>query len=48
MDEATARWYVEHTGGQFQAFELDGIWFLCAPNLAGPQAQATESRSTDG
>ena len=37
MDEATARWYVEHTAGQFDAFERDGIWFLCTPNGVGPQ-----------
>jgi hypothetical protein len=32
MDEATARWYVKHTGGQFQAFERDGAWYLCTPD----------------
>lgn len=31
MDEATAWWYVEHTNGQFQAFERDGAWFLATP-----------------
>lgn len=36
MDKATAWWYVEHTGGQFQAFERDGVWFLHTPDQADP------------
>ena len=35
-DRATARWYAEHTGGQFQAFERDGVWFLFTPEPAKP------------
>ena len=40
MDEATARWYVQHTAGQFEAFERDGVWFLCTPDRARPQGPA--------
>ncbi len=38
MDEDVARWYVEHTGGQFQAFPRDGVWYLYLPVLDMPQA----------
>jgi hypothetical protein len=48
MDKRTARCYVKLTGGQFQAFERDGVWFLYTPDQGGPPAQATGSRSTDG
>jgi hypothetical protein len=46
MDEATAQWYVEHTGGQFQAFERDGAWFLCTPDDADPVQPHSTSGST--
>jgi hypothetical protein len=32
MDRATADWYVDHTQGQFQAFERDGKWYLYTPD----------------
>jgi hypothetical protein len=46
MDEATARWYVEHTGGQFQTLQMDGHWYLHTPDHAGTAqpAPAVEHR----
>ncbi len=35
LDEATARWYVRHTGGQFRAFQRDGLWYLNVPQQTG-------------
>ncbi|HYS40817.1 MAG TPA: hypothetical protein VEO01_34835 [Pseudonocardiaceae bacterium] len=47
MDKATADWYVDHTQGQFQAFERDGKWYLHTPDSedgpAEPVADAAES-----
>lgn len=48
MDKVTARWYVEHTDGQFQAFERDGVWFLYTPCQANPSPQLAVSGLTDG
>jgi hypothetical protein len=48
MDETTARWYVRHTGGQFEAFERDGVWFLYTPDQADAPSQPPASGSTDG
>jgi len=49
MDKATADWYVDHTQGQFQAFERDGKWYLYPPDsgddAAEPVADVAESDS---
>ncbi len=49
MDKATADWYVDHTQGQFQAFERDGKWYLYTPDsgddAAEPVADVAESDS---
>ncbi len=41
MDRPTAEFYVEHTHGQFEAFERDGNWFLCVPDRTQDEKQPT-------
>jgi hypothetical protein len=38
MDQPTARWYVQYTGGQLQTFQRDGCSYLYSP---GHTAAAT-------
>jgi hypothetical protein len=40
MDKPTADWYVEHTDGQFQAFQRDGHWYLHTPDQTGTEQSA--------
>ncbi len=51
MNEATAKWYAEHTGGQLQmAVDEDGSWYLClsaAASGAGTGAQPSRGTQTD-
>jgi hypothetical protein len=32
MDEPTANWYMQYTGGQFGAFKRGEQWYLCSPD----------------
>lgn len=47
MDESTASWYVEYTGGQFQAFERNGHWYLHMSSADGPGPERSMG-SSDG
>jgi hypothetical protein len=48
MDKATADWYVDHTQGQFQAFERDGKWYLYTPDSADGAEQPAPGAAESG